>query len=120
MQAVKKAKATRRTIVEQGSGKSVTTDMIGVVILLVMSITSAMVDWKEMLTFPTTSSNARFEHTSHPPSLTKKNGHADARVAQELCNSTQFGPKFQPIHIRTERMANKVQHPMKFDQTRRS
>ena len=118
MKAVEKAK-TMRTSVEQVSGKSMTIEMIGVVILVVTSRILAMVDWKEMLTFPATSSNARFEETSHPPSFSRKIGQADARVAQELCKSSQFGLKFHPIHIRKERMAN-MQHTMKFDQTRRS
>ena len=101
MQVVKRAKEMR-TIVKEVIGKSVTTEMIGVVVLVLRSRILAMVDWKDPLTFRTTLSNTTFEQTSPPPSLSRQREES-CRIAQELSRSSQCGLKCHPIHTRRER-----------------
>ena len=86
MQRVEKAK-TMRTSVEQVRGKSLTIETIEVVLLVVTSRILAMVDWKEMLKFRTTSSSTTFVQTSSPASFSRHRGEAARIVHQVLCKS---------------------------------
>ena len=101
IQVVKRAKEMR-TIVKEVTGKSVTTEMIGVVVLVLRSRILAMVDWKDPLTFRTTWSNTTFEQISPPPSFSRQRDEA-SRIAQELSKSCQWGLKCQPIQTRKKR-----------------
>ena len=101
MQATQEIKAIR-TIVDEVTGKPVTIEMIGVVILVLRSAILAMVDWKDPLTFRTTWSNTTFEQTSPPPSLSRQREES-CRISQEVSRSSQCGLKCHPIHTRRER-----------------
>lgn len=100
MQVMKKAKEMR-TIVMEAIGKSVMTEIIGVVVLVLSFRIVAILDWKETLTFPRTWSNTTFEQTSPPPSLLRQRDEF-CRISQELSMSNQCGLKCQPIQTRME------------------